>query len=83
MQPTSAVSSSQDSLWRASAQTIMVRPSRAAACRSLTRRTVDREGALAPGQEDVEGLLADETLVHEHARDLGLEEAFEVAGVGA
>jgi hypothetical protein len=44
-------------------------------------RTVDREAAVAPGQKVADGLLADETLVHERPQDLGAEEAFEVAGV--
>jgi hypothetical protein len=44
---------------------------------------VDREAAVAPGEEIAHGLLSDEALVHEHAQDLGLEEAFEVAGVEA
>jgi hypothetical protein len=46
-------------------------------------RTVDREAAVAPGEEIAHGFLGDETLIHEHPQDLGLEEAFEVAGVEA
>ena len=46
-------------------------------------RTVDREAAVAPGQKVADGLLADETLVHERPQDLGAEEAFEVSVVEA
>ena len=45
--------------------------------------TVDRETAVAPGKKITHGLLVDEVLVHEHAQDLGAEEALEVAGVKA
>ena len=38
---------------------------------------------MAPGEEIAHGFLGDEALVHEHAQDLGLEEAFEVMAVEA
>jgi hypothetical protein len=44
---------------------------------------VDREAAVAPGQKVADGLLADETIIHEHPRDLGAKEVLEVAGVDA
>jgi hypothetical protein len=36
---------------------------------------------VTPSQKVADRLLDDETLVHKHPQDLGLEEAFEVAGV--
>jgi len=39
-------------------------------------RTVDRETAMTPSQKVAHGLLPEQILVHEHAQDLGAEEAF-------
>jgi hypothetical protein len=44
---------------------------------------MDREAAVAPGEEIANRLLSDEALVHEHAQDLGLEETLEVTRVEA
>jgi len=45
--------------------------------------SVGREAAVAPGEEIACRLLSDETLVHEHAQNLGAEQAFEVTGIEA
>jgi hypothetical protein len=42
---------------------------------------VDREAAVAPGEEITNRLLSDETLAHGHPQHFGAEEAFDLAGV--
>jgi hypothetical protein len=44
---------------------------------------VNREAAVAPGQKVADGLLTNESLVHEPPQNLGAKKTLEVAGVEA